>query len=249
MNQNSSLWQAWIFDLDDTLLDTSELLIPPSMEKVFQYFVEKKIIQNKEVGLKFWEELRYEFSSHEIIRKFVDIQKTSIDINLEVEKHQLVQEAYQIFRKPFIPSRLEVRPGGLEVLKHIHAEEIKNPLLLFLVTQGDIKSQMQKVEAMQIAPYFRGVYYVDPYSGESKHNAMAEIINKYNLSPAHVLSIGNRLDNEIATGKRLGMQTCFMEYGEHRNSLPMEPNQIPDFKIKTLNELFHLLTDEKLKKV
>lgn len=243
MNQNKSydraLWQAWIFDLDDTLLDTSQLLIPESLKRVLHYLKETKVIVNVDEELKIWKEKKENFSTFEIIKEIIERHGRSSDISIE----EKIQESYKIFRTPSIPQKLPLRFGGKEILDHILFKIPNRTISLFLVTQGEIKTQIKKVEAMGIVEYFKRIYYVEPLSGESKEQCFREILNENKLTPDRVLSIGNRLDNEIAMSKKLGMRTCFVDYGEHRKFVPLLPEQVSDFKIENLNELIQFLKE------
>lgn len=223
-------WQAWIFDLDDTLLDTSRELIPAASRKVCEFLVSQKASPSVTQCLERWSHWRTQLSGTELIYKL-------IERGTEKEKIWLAQKAYGIFRAPEVPPSLSLTPGGKELL------ELASPLFpLFLVTQGDIHTQIKKVEVLNIISYFKHVFYIDPFAGESKQHAFTEILAKHQFTPQRVLSIGNRLNNEIALSKREGIQTCYVRFGEHSFENPMTAEEIPDLEIASLNELVALLS-------
>ncbi len=223
-------WQAWIFDLDDTLLDTSGVLIPASTHRVFEFLVQQKAAKSVEDCLTLWSHWRHKSSGERLFRHVITLLEGE-------EARQMSNRAYQIFRTPSLPNTLTLRSGGIEILT-----EASKRFPIFLVTQGDIATQIRKVELLEIIPFFRYIYYVDPLSGESKTQAFADIIRQNQLVPNRVLSIGNRLDNEIALSKHLGFKTCYIRYGEHSHEQPNVPEQVPDYEITELTELLHFLS-------
>lgn len=225
----NSRWQAWIFDLDDTLLDTSGELVPSAMLRAFEFLLAQRLLPSLEEGKRRWSYWRTHKSGVHLFRALLD----SLE---ETQQQDMAEQAYRIFRTPQLPESLEPRPGGREIL-----EKASQKFPLFLVTQGDIDTQMQKVERLGIISFFRHVYYIDPFANENKRKAFAAILSHYNLSPQRVLSIGNRLDNEIALSKILGMQTCYVRHGEHRFETPATAEQIPDFEITDLFDLMKIL--------
>jgi FMN phosphatase YigB (HAD superfamily) len=220
-------WQAWIFDLDDTLLDTSGALIPQVAQRVCEYFVRQNLFTNREEALSVWLEYKIKLAGKILIRKIVEERVTGFE-----RREKLIQEAYQIFRTPELPLTLPLLPGGREILQMMSSK-----VPLFLVTQGDIPTQIKKVEILNLTDYFRQIYYVDPFMGEDKSLAFKALLKQFGFDPHRVLSIGNRLDNEIELSKKLEMKTCYHCYGEHQGELPQNKNQQPDFKIYYLSEL------------
>jgi len=224
-------WQAWIFDLDDTLLDTSGQLIPQVSQRVCDFLFQQKIFTNLDEGLKIWDEKKNQYAGKVLIEKLI-AEKMSPG----AQREKLILEAYQIFRTPKLVLTLSLLPGGREIL-----ESLSTQIPLFLVTQGDIPTQIKKVEILQISNYFRQIYYVDPFMGENKTQAFNALLSNFSLDPHFVLSIGNRLDNEIERSKKLEIKTCYFPYGEHRLETPQTKEQEPDFQIKHLAELQALL--------
>lgn len=239
-------WSAWVFDLDDTLLDTSQLLIPQAFKNACEFLCEKNILESVEKGVQIWGVLKSKHSTFEIIRIIIQkkMNQDSLMVINEVNeipqidfKNQLTElerEAYNVFRTIRLPKSLPLIERGSELLQLLHQKNIP----LFLVTQGDVATQMQKVNALSITSHFKYIYYIDPYSGESKEQAFQDIINKNIFKPEMILSVGNRLDNEIAQSKKIGMKTCYISYGEHAHHPPQSKDQIPDFNFKSIQELY-----------
>jgi FMN phosphatase YigB (HAD superfamily) len=218
-------WQAWVFDLDDTLLDTSGDLVPDSALKVCEFLVSRQATSSLANCLAQWSQWRFKKSGSELFKMLMTDMP-------ELERETLAQQAYQIFRAPKLPAKLNLLPGAFELLSRAQSH-----LPLFLVTQGDIPTQIKKVEMLNIVSFFRHIYYVDPYAGESKLQAFKAILNQTRFTPESILSIGNRLDNEITLSKNVGMGTCFFRYGEHASEVPKTELEVPDLQITHLGEL------------
>ena len=229
MNSRTTDWQSWIFDLDDTLLDTSGDLIPAAMKKACGFLVSEGALTSIDVGLQKWSQWRLQKTGIELFKKIIELD----DIN---RINDLAHETYDIFRRPLIPKKLNLLPGAIEILTLA-----KKKIPIFIVTQGDLQTQINKIKTLKIHSYFKDILYVDPYSGQSKQIAFSQIIGQYGFAPDHVLCIGNRLDNEISLGKKVGLQTCYIPYGEHSNESPASIFEIPDFKLTSLFELKFIL--------
>jgi putative hydrolase of the HAD superfamily len=160
--------KALVFDLDDTLLDTSELLIPIAESSRF----------------------------------------------LERLSHPL-----------------PLMPGALENLKYLKAR-----YQLFLLTFGRPDIQQKKVEALQIAKFFEGIYLCNSGDHETKREYFKKIGERYSQN-SQVLSIGNRLWTDIRLAKLQGLQTCLFNYGEHQSEMPSQPEDHPDFVVQNHFEL------------
>lgn len=83
------------------------------------------------------------------------------------------------------------------------------PATLFLVTSGFRRLQQSKVEALQIASYFRDVHIdaIDEPDRSGKRGLFARIIETHRLSPSQVLVVGDNPDSEIEAGRSLGLRT------------------------------------------
>lgn len=158
-----------VFDLDDTLLDTSALLIPIAGTPAFESRIRQKL--------------------------------------------------------PPIPGAVE----NLEKLRQKHR--------LFLVTQGRVEFQRQKIESLGIARYFEECFVFEPGPGHSKGTYFAQILSRTGAPASHHLSVGNRRATDLREAKKLGYQTCFFAHGEHVHDPVEVPEDLPDFEIRRHEEL------------
>src|SRR5690606_34503838 len=101
-------------------------------------------------------------------------------------------------RKTRIPSDLSLFPGSRETLLALH--ERYN---LYLVTSGSLETQKEKIRILGIRDIFKDIRCVDINKGERKSSAFAAIMNITRSPPERHLSIGNRVDTDIAEARLL----------------------------------------------
>lgn len=158
-----------VFDLDDTLLDTSALLIPIADSPAFLERIQRPL------------------------------------------------------------PLMEGAKDNLERLRHNYR--------LFLLTQGDVSFQRQKIASLGIESYFESCFICDSKRKESKGGYFAKILQITQVPPEQHLSIGNRRSTDLREAKQHGYQTCFFSHGEHVNEKPEHPGDLPDFSITHHSEL------------
>lgn len=208
------------FDLDDTLIDTTNLIVPVVVKNSYQAL--------KEAGLKIsfdeFNQLRKSMTaqhSHKEIFKIL-AHKYHIDDSLKIQK------SIDAFYKPEIKGPLPVFPEALGNL-----EQLKAKYTLYLVTSGDPKTQKMKIEATGTEKYFKNIYIPDSLKGERKRDFFHNIIQDNQIQPSALLSFGNRLCSEIRDAKSCGATTCYFAYGEHLGEQPEQPEDYPDYTITT----------------
>ena len=85
--------------------------------------------------------------------------------------------------------------------------------------------------------YFKKIFIIDTHKQENKSQAFQNIINLEKCLPQKILSVGNRLSDEIAHAKQLGMKTCHIKVCEHQNEQATTPFEVSDWTIKSLHHL------------
>lgn len=217
--------KAVAFDLDDTLLDTSGLLVPSAAEKACLAMMALGTSCTLEECTRLRKELSRIFSHPEIFGIILDTYEGA-------ERALALQSAIREFYSPEVPASLPLIEGGLPIL-----EQLQKKYPLYLVTMGMREAQLRKVAALGIEKYFRKIYILDTFRGERKLRAFQEIIDKEQIQPHELLSVGNRLSAEIRDGKIAGATTCYFPYGEHVGETPEVPEDQPDFTIHQLSDL------------
>ena len=213
------------FDLDDTLLDTTGLLVPQASQAAFQILIDAGL----SLDLKECEEFRLslirKISHKDVFEKLAQEygnQKTQAAVEL----------ANKAFYHPRLPENLKLLPGALENL------DILSPKYsLFLVTAGYQDAQVAKVKSLGIDRYFKKVFVVNSMISEKKYTAFKSILEIENIKPEELLCIGNSLSSEIKDARRIGAWACYFEFGEDRGAVPTGTEFQPHFHIKSHKEL------------
>lgn len=213
------------FDLDDTLIDTSGLLVPVASQQACQAMKSLGLNCSMEECERWREKLAKEMSHREI---FLEIARKYNSGNIDA----IAAAGIQNFYSPQIPDRLPLLEGAKNSL-----EILQDKYTLFLVTSGLVATQRKKVAATGIEGYFKKIYVLDGFKGEKKRIAFQDILQTEKLQPRELLSIGNRLYEEIRQAKQLGAHTCYFKYGEHVGEIPLVPEDHPDYTVLNHQEL------------
>lgn len=213
------------FDLDDTLLDTTGLLVPQASQDAFQILIDAGL----RLDLKTCEEHRLalirSISHKDVFKKLAHEHGTAAT-------QAAVELANKAFYHPRLPEKLELLPGALANLN-----DLGKKYSLYLVTAGFQDAQAAKIKSLGIAHYFKKIFVVNSLNSEKKFTAFKMILNDENIKPDELLCIGNSLSSEIKDARQIGAWACYFEFGEDRGAVPKEPEFQPHFHVKTHSEL------------
>lgn len=212
--------RAIAFDLDDTLMDTTRILVPNAAKNAFQILIDAGL----NLTLRQCEEKRTQLIktiSHKdvftILAQDFGTEKTA----------QAVNAANKAFYEPLLPQSLPLLEGALENIKFLQ----KN-YSLYIVTAGYASAQNEKVKSLGIHSYFKKVFVVNSLEKERKITSFQKILDLEHIQPSELLCIGNSLSSEIHDAKKLGAVACYFEFGEERSALPTDPNLKPDYHVR-----------------
>ena len=212
-------YNSIVFDLDDTLLDTSGLLVPMASLKACQAMIDAGLQCTLEECMKMRHNLAAEFSHTEIFTQIANHYGTN-------QKGKAVHDALEAFYNPDIPMFLPLMACATENLLHL-----KEQYNLYLVTMGSFQAQVDKIRALQIEKFFKKIYVLNGFIGEKKEVAFLDILKNEPHGAEELLSVGNRLSSEIRDAKRVGSDTCYFAHGEHIGEKAQYPEDHPDFTI------------------
>ncbi|HEY8269702.1 MAG TPA: HAD hydrolase-like protein [Pseudobdellovibrionaceae bacterium] len=213
------------FDLDDTLVDTSQLLVPMAARRACEEMINHGVKSDIDTCLAWRASQTADLTHQEIFQRFIaKYGSTTPNVAL--------QEAMKAFYNPEVPAKLPLMEGAETNLKKL-AERYN----LFLVTSGEPEAQMKKVKALGIEYSFRKIYLVNNFKHQTKKEAFVDILSSESLQPEGLLSIGNRLSQEIRYAKLCGARTCYFCHGEHVGEQPTQREDYPDFTIYKHSEL------------
>jgi putative hydrolase of the HAD superfamily len=176
--------KAIAFDLDDTLIDTSNLLVPIASHAAFKAMLP--------LGLKCnFEEFEQERKLGALSMSHQKIFKVIADKFSQTSTDELANAGIEAFYNPPIPDKLDMLDGALENLNVLSK---KYPL--FLITSGSIPTQKRKIHATNAGPFFQKIYTLDGFKKERKRTAFEDILKNLSLQPTELISIGNRLSQD-----------------------------------------------------
>jgi FMN phosphatase YigB (HAD superfamily) len=222
---------AVIFDLDDTLVDTTKLMLPHAIEEAIEQMQRSGLPGTSQDLLESWHRIQFKNSRADLFSEL-----TSLYLTPTHQKHSAIVEAGKnAFYHREIKEEIQVFAGLMEVLTTLgHSHK------LFLVTSGVPKTQIHKIEKLGIQFLFKKIIVTNPLIGETKQIAFRNLISEFKLDPKKVLVVGNRLDSEIVAGNNLGCSTCLVRHGEHRLLNCQNENEKPEFEIENILEIKNL---------
>lgn len=199
--------KAIAIDLDDTLLDTTGILVKKASQESFRILIQAGL----NLTLAECEKLRMQLIKN-ISHKAV-FKKLATEYGTE---HTLaaLEAATAVFYEPQLPDFLPLLPGAKENLEYL-----KNKYILCLVTAGTTTGQKSKIKALGIEPYFQSIYIVDSLDKKKKMDAFNDILHKYSLHPEELLCVGNSLLSEIKDALEIGAIACYFKFGELRGDV------------------------------
>jgi putative hydrolase of the HAD superfamily len=217
-------FRAIAFDLDDTLLDTTNLIVPHSVQESYRILIAGGIEINAAEMEKIREEKIKSTSHREIFKALAE--------QYHLKNPAALDRAIEAFYTPQVPPSLPLLPDAVENLAYL-----KDHYSLYLVTSGQFQTQSNKIRSMGIKSYFRDIYIIDGMRFKKKREAFLDIIEREKISPQQLLSVGNRLASEIRDGKIVGAQTCYFCYGEHVGEKPEQAEDHPDYTVFRHSEI------------
>jgi len=216
-----------IFDLDDTLIDTTKKLTPIIFHKTLKLLIEK--------GLKVEDEnLAYQ--------QILKIDKTSVGSNQTIKKFLydlgankiFIDIAYKSMQSP-IDSDIKIftLPNALETLKHL-----SNYHSLALVSFGDIKFQFDKMEKAGIDTALFSKIAITKLANKGFY--YKQIMDELGYRSNNTYVIGDKIDGDLLPAKKLGCTTINMK----NLRIQKENKNCVDFWVNSLEEVKKIL-DEK----
>ncbi|MEM8727800.1 MAG: HAD family hydrolase [Chlamydiota bacterium] len=215
-----------IFDLDDTLIDTSGSIVPAVLKNA--------LIAMEGVGLsvanfnRSYDELlrldTFHSSSAEAIQEFLEINKAPV---------QCLDAALNaVYESPGFSETIRPVEDAIEVLEQL---SMRHPLVL--VTKGKEKIQREKMKRAGIATrLFTKLYFC---MDEDKKKTYRKVHQETGISPVNALVCGDRIYLDLTPAKELGYKTVQLRRGRGLGNTGFKKDV--DYTILYLKELEALL--------
>ena len=220
-----------IFDLDDTLFDCTGQLTQPARRRAAQILASAHPDLSIETGYQQQVVLSQTHGSSEAIR--VIGAQYNIPPNI-------VERALNAYN----PRTVETITPFPDVLPTL-ATLVQRGYQLALVTSGNPNRQREKVRLLGLCDYFseaeNTLILHDDRKNSDKTPSLTQAAKALSLPHVHILCVGDKLTDEIATAKTLGMTTVHMRHGRQKNREPQSPSEQPDIEIDRISQLLPLL--------
>jgi len=217
-----------IFDLDDTLIDTSGCITPHKLEDALRAMIGSGLeVVHFQDSLDLLKRLNASAeSSPAALAEFLEILDAKAPL-LEVGKQELATA---------LPADLPIfsLDGAVEVLTEL-AEDHK----LALVTVGVHSLQMEKLKKAGIDSGFFSKIAVSESRDKKTHYQL--IMEELEYSPSEVVVCGDRVAIDLLPAKELGFKTVHVRWGRGLNSHGKEREV--DYSISDLRQLKEIVTN------
>ncbi|HSX12756.1 MAG TPA: HAD family hydrolase, partial [Rhabdochlamydiaceae bacterium] len=215
-----------IFDLDDTLIDTSGTIMPFKLHLALTRMVEAGLkIDSFEKAYELMQQLN---SKAEATR-----QTLSALLSHYQAPNSFFDIALQALVEP-LPEDFIVKTWRQTA--HVLSELKKNHFLA-IVTMGDPHFQMEKIKKAGLEPTLFCKIAVAQM--ESKKSHYKSLMDELGLLPKQVVVVGDRIGNDLTPAKELGATTVHLMKGRGKNS--QGPKEHVDFTISEIEELMGVL--------
>lgn len=218
---------AVVFDLDDTLIDTSGQLVPAALRVAAEAMVAAGIdadaatlhghlVERASAGL------GADYFGTAVARFGTRDSASGEEIAARGRRAYLTAD---VGCPPLLP-------GAVSLL-----ERLRDRARLFLVTAGDPDTQRRKVTRLGIAPRFDEIRWVASVDGEDKFAALAALLDTHALTAERCVVVGDRVGGEIHDANRLGMISVWIRRGEFREREPRNQGEVPGHVVRDVAEL------------
>ena len=222
---------AVIFDLDDTLFDCTGQLTEPARLRAAETLAAALPDSNVVSLHRLQAELADRLSSSDSIREIARRHDLPADV---------VERALSAYNRGQVEDIMPF-PDTFPTLDELTARTYR----VCLVTTGRPARQRRKVRRLGLSGYFSEeqgtLLFHDDRDVREKDEALHEAVRQLGVSPDRILSVGDKLNSEIAASKRLGMRTARLCFGRQKNQRPRTPEERPDHELNRLSDLLGLL--------
>jgi FMN phosphatase YigB (HAD superfamily) len=216
-----------IFDLDDTLLDTSGSITPYKLRE-FLRFLERSLYCDR--GTTFLPS--FDVAYLELLKFNSQCESSKEAVRLTLERHRamhLYEEALALFTAPL--------PKDFTISTTPHAKNVLLSLrergyLIALVTSGKRDFQLQKLEISGLEPSIFSKIVIPEDSIKKPY--YEALLREFLERPYDGIVVGDRIPIDLAPAHELGFRTVHMQWGR---GMIWKSEPWIDHSIRELSEL------------
>lgn len=222
-----------VFDLDDTLVDTTGCITYHLLEKALEAMVQEGlVIADFAEALLLLRRLNDRaLSAKHALSEFVEI--------FEGDAIILEKGMAQIYEIEASPLSLSPLPGAVEVLSALKLNHC-----LTLVTIGRPQFQRGKLKKAGIDSSLFSKILVS--EEESKGPLYEGLLEEFGFSRWEVWVCGDRIARDLSPAKRLGFHTVLMKWGRGLNAALPHPDV--DYVVSSLREFMQIIHNSRHKR-
>ncbi|WP_456368154.1 TIGR02253 family HAD-type hydrolase [Thermococcus sp.] len=218
--------KAVIFDLDDTIVDTTRLA-EMARRNAIENMIRYGLPVDFDTAYKELVELINEYGSN--FGKHFDYLLRRLDVQPDPKLIAAGIIAYHNTKLAYLRS---VR-GARRVLLELKRDGYK----LAIVTDGDPIKQWEKILRLGLDEYFDQVFISDYLGVKKPHPKIyLKALKKLDVKPEEAVMVGDRLYSDIFGAKSVGMNTIWFRYGKYSNR-ELDYLDYADFVVNTLEEI------------
>jgi putative hydrolase of the HAD superfamily len=217
-----------IFDLDDTLIDTTGSITPFKLEQAFAKMVEAGLeVGDPEEALAVLKRLdKASESASQTLAEFLEI--------LGADKKYFTIGEQEVYADLLPDTPVFPLDQALDVL-----DELKEFFTLALVSRGKPQQQLLKLKKSGIDSTIFSRIIISEEDDKKPH--YQKILDELGFLPAQTVVCGDRVHRDLVPAKELGCKTIQMQWGRGAHSKGYAKPQSVDFCIAKLNQIKEIL--------
>lgn len=218
--------KAVLFDLDDTLVDTTKLA-EMARRNAIENMIRHGLPVDFDTAYNELLELINEYGSN--FNRHFDYLLRRLELPQNPKWVASGVIAYHNTKFAYLRS---VR-GARKVLLDLKREGY----ILAVVTDGDPIKQWEKILRLELDDFFDDVFISDYLGVRKPHpKIFKRALKKLGVRPEEAVMVGDRLYSDIYGAKRVGMKTIWFRYGKYRDK-ELEYLDYADFAVDSLEEV------------
>jgi len=221
--------KAVLFDVDNTLIDFSKMK-RACCEAAIDAMINAGLKMSKKDALKLLYEIYeiYGIESQRIFQKFT--KKIYGKENYKLISHGVL--AYRKMRESYLIPYANVITTLIEIKKQGYQ--------LAIVSDAPIMEAWIRIASLKLDDFFEIIITKADARKQKNHTAPFKVaLKRLNIKPEEAMMIGDRIDRDVNTAKKLGIHTIYARYGDENP--PERGKSGADFEINDISEILNIL--------